>query len=716
LAWLLLLVPGLLLHGPTSASEAPPLPDRAPVSAETRGRLAKAAQDAALAPWQRAFMQEMARNVASGAATRPSQSPRATALRSTASAVDDGTWTALAIPSPAERCYHTAAYDPVHDRMVVFGGFGAGDVWSLSLAGSPAWTALTPAGVPPPARSWHTAIYDPLRQRMVVFGGYDGADTFNDVWSLSLSASPAWTELTPAGTPPSGRLGHTAIYDPVRDRMVVFGGSRANYPALPLNDIWALSLSGTPAWTELTPAGTPPAPRSHHTAIYDPVRDRMVVFGGFRSETSDVWALSLTGSPAWTEIAPAGALPTGRYYHTAIYDPVRDRMVVFGGIDVDYLTRDVLALSLSGSPTWTMLAPAGTLPSRRYGQSAIYDPVRDRMLVFAGTDNDYLLNELWTLEWSGSASDVAVAFDLMPNALNLTSPCLWVTGFLEPTLPYAAGSIDIVSIRLNGSVPVDPTAPTALGDHDGNGIPDLMVKFNRAAVELTVSDGDDVPVTVTGTVNAHSFSGANRVRVRRAVVSAPAAGRHLTGGGVTEVRWETPSGVTVESVALLQSLDGGVMWSVIARGQPNSGSYAWNVPSAAALQAKVAVVLVETSDLSGDVVDGVLGVSGTFAIEAVVAAGDPRSARLALAVRGPMPDPASGGRLSVEFALRDDSPASLELVDVSGRVLTSKQVGMLGPGTHGLDVSESGPLRPGIYFLRLAQGGSEVRARAAIIR
>jgi hypothetical protein len=70
----------------------------------------------------------------------------------------------------------------------------------------------------------------------------------------------------------------------------------------------------------------------------------------------------------------------------------------------------------------------------------------------------------------------------------------------------------------------------------------------------------------------------------------------------------------------------------------------------------------------------------------------------------------------VEFALRDGSAARLDLMDVAGRVLRSRQVGWLGPGTHALDVSEGDALRPGSYFLRLTQGGSEVRARAAVIK
>jgi hypothetical protein len=310
---------------------------------------------------------------------------------------------------PSTRGGHSAIYDPVRDRMVVFGGYGSGylnDVWVLSLAGTPVWTQLTPSGTPPGARDAHSAIYDPVRDRMVVFGGSSSGSGLNDVWALSLAGTPAWTQLTPSGTPPGGRWGHGAIYDPVRDRMVVFGGYGSGY----LNDVWALSLAGTPAWTQLAPSGTPPNARRYHSAIYDPVRDRMVVFGGYggsNSNRNDVWALSLAGTPAWTQLTASGTPPGARYGHSATYDPVNDRMVVFGGIfvgsvDVHYF-NDVWALSLVDTPAWTQLTPSGTPASARCGHSAIHDPVRDRMVVFGGSTSGYL-NDVWTLEWNSTAA------------------------------------------------------------------------------------------------------------------------------------------------------------------------------------------------------------------------------------------------------------------------------------------------------------------------
>jgi len=218
--------------------------------------------------------------------------------------------------------------------MIVFGGYAGrilNDVWGLSLSGSPTWFTLAPAGRPPSARYDHTAIYDPLRDRMLVFGGNDAGYHFlYDAWALSLVDTMAWSLIVPVRMRPMP-AGHTTIYDPVRDRMLVFGGFDAGYFQ---NYVWALSLGETPAWRQIVPAGTPPTPRRQHTAIYDPVRDRMLVFGGEGNNfggLNDIWALSLGDTPAWSLVAPLGTPPPERYGHTAIYDPLRDRMVVFGG-------------------------------------------------------------------------------------------------------------------------------------------------------------------------------------------------------------------------------------------------------------------------------------------------------------------------------------------------------------------------------------------------
>ena len=321
----------------------------------------------------------------------------------------DGLWAQLTPtgPLPTACGYPSAVYDSARDRILVFGGVvwatSFNDVWALSLGGSSQWTKLTPSGALPNTRHNHAAIYDPVRDQMIIFGGgryHEGP--WNDVWALSLDGSPHWTQLAPTGVLPGARAGFNAIYDPLRDRMLIFGGGSATGA---YNDVWALSLGGSPQWTELTPSGTPPSPRGS-PVIYDPVRDRMVLFGGCGPSgcLNDAWALSLDGSPHWTQLTPSGTPPVPRGAFTTVYDAAGDRMVVFGGNRIDHAAylgnNEVWALSLGDSPQWTQLAPSGTLPVGRYSQMAVYDLTRGQMIVTSG-DSYYgnYLNDAWALTW-----------------------------------------------------------------------------------------------------------------------------------------------------------------------------------------------------------------------------------------------------------------------------------------------------------------------------
>src|SRR6185295_5321840 len=97
-------------------------------------------------------------------------------------------------------------------------------------------------------------IYDPPRDRMLIFGGSDALGRpFNDVWSLWLGSAPRWERIVPDSFPPAARFGHSAIYDPVRDRMIVFSGG-----GFATNDVWALSLGTRILWNRLQPSGNPP--------------------------------------------------------------------------------------------------------------------------------------------------------------------------------------------------------------------------------------------------------------------------------------------------------------------------------------------------------------------------------------------------------------------------------------------------------------------------
>jgi len=256
---------------------------------------------------------------------------------------------------PSERHSHSAVYDAANNRMTIFGGHPGlspfvNDVWVLKnangLGGTPSWVRLTPMGKSPELREWHSAVYDAANNRMIVFGGM-GAHSFNDVWVLKnangLGGTPAWVELTPTGTAPVAREGHSAVYDAANNRMVVFGGFTAYYKSF-FDEVWILTsangLAGTPGWVRLMPTGSvPDLLRGDHSAVYDAANNRMVVFGGWVTSPeryfNDSWVLTnangLGGAASWTKLNPSGVAPLKRELHRAVYDAGGNRMVVFGG-------------------------------------------------------------------------------------------------------------------------------------------------------------------------------------------------------------------------------------------------------------------------------------------------------------------------------------------------------------------------------------------------
>ncbi len=272
------------------------------------------------------------------------------------------TWTLVntGTPTPAGREAGGMVYDPVSNRAIIFGGNSGSlgcdnDVWALTNAngtgGTSAWVQLSPTGGPPPARQNFVAVYDSTANTMTIFGGENcsgGAGAgLSDVWVLSNAngenGTPAWTELTPSGTPPSVNTDYAAVYDSTNHIMIVFGGYNVMTTKV-TNDVWTLSnangTGGAPVWTELSPSGGPPAPRANSSAVYNQTDNptRMIIYGGSNpgGYLGDIWILSgangLSGTPMWIQAGQSlKVYPNPRAGVSAVYDPVLDKMIIYGG-------------------------------------------------------------------------------------------------------------------------------------------------------------------------------------------------------------------------------------------------------------------------------------------------------------------------------------------------------------------------------------------------
>jgi hypothetical protein len=89
-------------------------------------------------------------------------------------------------------------------------------------------------------------------------------------------------------------------------------------------------------------------------------------------------------------------------------------------------------------------------------------------------------------------------------------------------------------------------------------------------------------------------------------------------------------------------------------------------------------------------------------------------AALSFALVGVRPNPTRSERLSVAFSLLAAGAAQLQLLDVSGRQVTVREVGSLGAGRHTVDLA-AGRLPPGLYLVRLTQGANTRTTRVAVL-
>jgi len=108
---------------------------------------------------------------------------------------------------------------------------------------------------------------------------------------------------------------------------------------------------------------------------------------------------------------------------------------------------------------------------------------------------------------------IQATIDFDPDTLNLKSKGTVVTVYIELPTGYDVSQIDVSSIKLNGTVPA-LAKPTEIGDYDGDGILDLMVKFNCTAVQLILEVGESVEITIYGAlIDGRLFEGKDTIKV-----------------------------------------------------------------------------------------------------------------------------------------------------------------------------------------------------------
>lgn len=247
---------------------------------------------------------------------------------------------------PGDRYEYAMAFDG-HRVLVHGGGTPIGhaqpalaDLWAFD---GNDWTRLA-ANAPTGVRRGHEMAWDPVRQRLVLFGGTDmNNGFFSDTWEWD---GVTWTQVAQFG--PSARVWHRMTFDPVRNKVLLVGG--ALNPSI-FNDTW--EWDGT-NWTQTDPGGVPA--RIMPALFHDRVLGKTLLIGGQDTPGTgmmgQVWAYD-PASLSWSELV----VPPGRRANL--------QQVIGGAFD----TRRARGLLV----TWDAFSPPATFAFRSLGsQSANY--------------------------------------------------------------------------------------------------------------------------------------------------------------------------------------------------------------------------------------------------------------------------------------------------------------------------------------------------------
>lgn len=242
------------------------------------------------------------------------------------------------------------------------------------------WTQLSGAAPSNSARMYHAMVYIPSAQVHLLHGGL-GTNSSQIFGDTSFWNGQSWTTFF-GGEPTDGRYGHAITVDTThhsnattQNLVLIFGGTNTTGR---LSETWYYDGQG---WAQLFPVSSPTA-RVHTAMTFHAANGLTMLFGGYTGSISaETWKLDVSdiSTPVWTALSPA-IVPPGRCHHCISYDPVRQRTVMFGGTDGYVSFNDTWEWD---GTNWSLI-PVTTSPPPRIDASMTYDPVNKVIVLFGG--------------------------------------------------------------------------------------------------------------------------------------------------------------------------------------------------------------------------------------------------------------------------------------------------------------------------------------------
>ena len=341
--------------------------------------------------------------------------------------------------TPIGRFLPAFTYDPVNERIMMFGGGidndELNDTWIFDYQ-TKVWSKLNLETSPTPRHS-AVMVYDSADEVIILFGGYNGRSITNDIWIFDCKTE-AWSECTQEVTPP-GRMSHAMVYDSKNDKVIIFSGYGSSGPNE--CDTWVYDYP-TNTWQEMSPLNSPNA-RYGASCVYDEVNESMILFGGNNDPSgsiylSDTWRYDYATN-TWTEVESTSQ-PLGLKWSCMTYDSIDQKSILFGGGSAAFQTENETWIYDSMAIEWEKKYPDVVPPSREAFGFA-FDTVNEKGILFGGINgNREFLNDTWSYDYnSNSWEKMEENIDESPLLLNpylliIAIPIVAITAILVYSL------------------------------------------------------------------------------------------------------------------------------------------------------------------------------------------------------------------------------------------------------------------------------------------
>ena len=222
-------------------------------------------------------------------------------------------WTDVA---PWTRCRNRGAGRPWHMTWLLKESFYSVDGMLTRISGTPGPTTRPPTRGPTsvsppgllPGRFIRWSMTRWVARSSSLAGRVIPAATPTP--GPTTSAANMWTDLS-GPVAPSARSVHQMVYDSTLGKIILFGGYGTDSGSLATP---GPTTTATNTWTDLQPAGDVPSPRRAHAMAYDPVLRSCDPLRGVRrySVLDDTWAYDPSNN-TWTRAGnPAGVASASR--------------------------------------------------------------------------------------------------------------------------------------------------------------------------------------------------------------------------------------------------------------------------------------------------------------------------------------------------------------------------------------------------------------------